>query len=167
MNQYQELWWKQSQSDYAAFLLLRNSKYPACHQLHYLQMVTEKLAKAYFWRTGTPPPRVHSGFTQFMRSLGGVPSNRQAHIASTLDFKSFAALQTWMRMILPLMYDLEHLAPSLANNGPNPEYPWPHIAPAENPVGHTFAIWGRLNTGQGRQLISVIGFAVDRFPSYG
>jgi hypothetical protein len=46
MNKYQELWWQQSESDHAAFQLLRGHGPGVCHTLHYLQMTTEKLAKA-------------------------------------------------------------------------------------------------------------------------
>jgi hypothetical protein len=168
MNQYQELWWTQARSDHKVLLLLRRTSADPCHQLHYLQMVTEKLAKAYFWRSGTPPPRRHAGFVQFMRSLGGVQLSQQTRLTAILDFKSFSALQIWIRAVLPLVYDLERIAPSLAQNGPNPEYPWPHDAPAECPARHQFALWGQLtSTGLGHQLLKVVQSAVDRFPVYG
>jgi hypothetical protein len=54
MNSYQKVWWKQAKSDHDAFLLIRRQGIAQCHLLHYLQMVTEKIAKAYFWRSGTP-----------------------------------------------------------------------------------------------------------------
>jgi hypothetical protein len=168
MNQYQELWWEQSRSDHRALLMLRSAGADPCQQLHYLQMVTEKLAKAYFWRSGAPPPRYHTGFVHFMRSLGGVQQAHQTRLATILDFKTFSALQIWIRAVLPLVYDLERLAPALAQNGPNPEYPWPHHAPAECPARHDFALWAKLtNTGLGHQLLKVVGAAVDRFPAYG
>jgi hypothetical protein len=168
MNPYQKLWWEQSRSDHSILILLRRNGASSCHQLHYLQMVTEKLAKAYFWRTGTPPPRKHTGSVQFMRSLGGVQQERQTSIATALDFKSFSAFQSWIRNVLPMIYDLERLAPALALDGPIPEYPWPHNAPTDNPVAHTFALWGQLTgTAIGRQLVKVVGLAVDRFSTYG
>jgi hypothetical protein len=167
MNGFQDLWWQQTKSDHGILVLLRKQGGAACHQLHYLQMVTEKLAKAYFWRTGAPPPRNHAGFVQFLRSLGGVPQARRQLVASTLGFTLFADLQMWINSILPLAYDLERLAPALANDGPNPEYPWPHIAPTNAPVHFSFDVWNRLTgTGRGRQLIRVIELAVDRFPNY-
>ena len=52
MNPYQRVWWQQVQSDYSVLLLLRREGAAPCRQLHYLQMVTEKLAKAYLWRHG-------------------------------------------------------------------------------------------------------------------
>ncbi len=168
MNQYQQLWWEQSRSDHSILILLRRNGSDSCHQLHYLQMVTEKLAKAYFWRTGTAPRKKHTGFVQFMRTLGGVQQAKQTSIATALEFKTFVAFQTWIRNVLPLIYELERLAPALALNGPNPEYPWPHILPTANPVGHNFALWWQLtSTAIGRQFVRVVGLAVDRFPTYG
>jgi hypothetical protein len=168
MNQYQELWWEQSRSDHKVLVVLRRNGADPCHQLHYLQIVTEKLSKAYFWRSGTPPPKNHAGSVQFMRSLGGVQQSTRTHLASTLDFKSFPSLQLWIRNVLPIVYRLERLAPALAQDGPNPEYPWPLVAPADNPVRHRFGLWGQITkTALGRQFVRVVGLAVERFPTYG
>jgi hypothetical protein len=168
MNRYQEMWWEQSRSDHKVLVMLRNNGAEPCQQLHYLQMATEKLAKAYFWRSGAAPPKSHSGFVQFMRALGGVQQLRQAQIAGALEFNSFVALQVWIHAVLPLVYQLERLAPAMAQNGPNPEYPWPHDAPIECPVRHQFVLWGQMtNTGLGRQLTRAIRSAVNNFPAYG
>jgi hypothetical protein len=122
MNQFQELWWEQSRSDQGVLVILRKNGAAPCHQLHYLQMVTEKLAKAYFWRTGAAPPRNHMGVVQFMRSLGDVrESSRQAQLAESFGFRTFDSLRAWIQASLPMIYDLERLAPALARDGPNPE----------------------------------------------
>jgi hypothetical protein len=168
MNSFQELWWEQFRSDHSVLILLRRNGADPCHQLHYLQMVTEKLAKAYFWRSGDSPPRNHAGFAQFMRSLGGVQPSKQAQIAASLGFKNFSSLRTWIRAVQPMVYDLERLAPALSLDGPNPEYPWPHRAPTDNPVRYRFELWEQMTTtAMGRQLVRVVGHAVDRFPNYG
>jgi hypothetical protein len=166
MNSYQELWWQQAKSDHDAFVILRGEGIAECHSLHYLQMVTEKIAKAYFWRSGSPPPRSHAGFVQFLRFLGHVRQNDRHRIANLFSFNRFAGFQNWIRTILPIAYDLERLTPDLANDGPNPEYPWPHAQPSTAPVNHNFAVWTSLRSGQGRSLMSVIHIAVDRFPEY-
>ncbi|MFI5387150.1 MAG: hypothetical protein ACHQ50_13645 [Fimbriimonadales bacterium] len=166
MNNYQNLWWEQARSDHKAFMLLRAQGIAQCHSLHYLQMVTEKLAKAYFWRSGHAPPRSHAGFVQFLRFLGHVPVNDRERIANLFSFNRFADFQNWICTILPIAYDLERLAPALANEGPNPEYPWPHAQPVYAPVNHNFAVWTVLTSGQGRDLMRVIRIAVDRFPEY-
>lgn len=166
MNNYQELWWQQAQSDHAAFVLLRSDGIAQYHSLHYLQMVTEKIAKAYFWRSGSPPPRSHAGFVQFLRFLGHIRQNDRDRIADLFSFKRFTDFQNWIRAVLPIAYDLERLAPNLARDGPNPEYPWPHARPEAAPVSHNFPVWASLTSGQGRDLMRVIRIAVSRFPEY-
>jgi hypothetical protein len=164
MNKAQELWWQQAQSDFAAFGLLRRAA--PCHQLHYLQMVTEKLAKAYLWRSNSPPPTVHAGFVQFLRSIAGSREPKHQQIATILGFGRSEDFQSWIQSILPLAYDLERLAPAPLNS-PNPEYPWPHEMPQFAPATHEFEIWKQLTgTGRGRQFMQVIETAVKHFPAY-
>ena len=130
MNNSQRLWWEQAKSDHAAFVVLRRQPGVAdCHPLHYLQMVTEKLAKAYFWRIGSPPPKHHAGFVQFLRFFGQIPPTDRNRIATLFGFNRFVDLQRWISSTIPIAYALERLAPALANDGPNPEYPWPHARP--------------------------------------
>jgi hypothetical protein len=167
MNSFQRLWWEQARSDHGIFVLLRRQGSAQCHQLHYLQMTTEKIAKAYFWRSGSSPPKKHSGFRQFLKFLGQTRPHHRARVASLFRFKRFPDFQNWINSVLPIVYDLEHLAPDLANDGPNPEYPWPHRRPTNAPVLHDFDLSTILvSTGPGRRLTRVIQMAVDRFPEY-
>ena len=130
-------------------------------------MATEKLGKAYFWRDGSTPPRSHAGFVQFMRQLGSVRREERDAIAATFNFSRFRDFQNWINAILPIAYDLQRLAPALANDGPNPEYPWPQEAPSETPVRYEFPLSATLrDTGQGRAFIRVLGWAIEKFPVY-
>ena len=170
MNAYQELWWRQTQSDYSVLLLLRQKGCAPCHQLHYLQMVTEKLGKAYFWKSGrVPPKKSHASFVQFLRALNSRSKSDLARIAKALGFADISGFENWIPTITPLAYSLEQLAPSLAgDNGPNPEYPWPRTAPVNAPVSFPFPIWTELlETGKGRKLLKVIDALVTRFPEFG
>jgi hypothetical protein len=168
MNDFQRLWWRQAKSDHDIFVLLRDTGVSACHQLHYLQMATEKLAKAYFWRTGSPPWKSHVGLRQFLLRLATARTSERQRIVEALAFKRFDDFQAWNRAIAPLAYGLERLAPALAQcDGPNPEYPWPHSAPTQAPVDYEFQVWKDLTeTGRGRQLQQVIADAMRRFPTY-
>jgi len=166
MNSYQEVWWQQARSDHEAFVLLRRAGTAPCHALHYLQMVTEKLAKAYFWRSGSPPPKSHAGFVQLLRFLGQTPQQSRERVANLFSFTRFADFQNWIRLVLPIAYELERLAPDLAADGPNPEYPWPHSQPQFAPVNYQFTIWTTLKNGQGRDLLRVVRLAVERFPEF-
>lgn len=166
MNQYQELWWRQARSDHDMFVLMRSHGAPHCQSLHYLQMVTEKIAKAYFWRSGSPPPMKHAGFVQFLRFLGQIRRSEQERIAKLFTFSRFDSFRNGIRAMLPIAYDLERLAPTLATDGPNPEYPWPHRTPQYAPADYNFPIWGSLQTGRGNNLLRVIRIAVVEFPHY-
>lgn len=168
MNVYQECWWRQAQSDLDVLTLLRRHSEPPSHQLHYLQMMSEKIAKAYFWGHGKPPRKTHAGFAKFIRLLGHArqPVDRD-RIASALGFARFADFEWWSRTSLDLVYSLERLAPALAQDGPNPEYPWPSDAPVNVPATFNFPLWQDLSeTGRGRRLIEIIGRTVINFPSF-
>jgi hypothetical protein len=129
-------------------------------------MATEKLSKAYLWRSGHAPPKSHTGFVRFLRAL----LDRRAEldrIAPVLGFHRREDLDTWVRSVQLLAYSLQNVAPAEASNGPNPEYPWPYEAPAHCPIDHTFALWEQLtNTGRGRKLIVFIERAVACFDQY-
>jgi len=166
MNSFQSLWWEQAKSDHTIFIVLRGQGAAQCHLLHYLQMATEKIAKAYFWRNGIAPPAKHAGFVQFLRFLGQTPIRDRQRIAELFTFARFSDFQSWIHAVLPVAYDLEQLAPALACDGPNPEYPWPHRAPVAAPALYQFEVWKQLTTGQGRDLMRFIKLAVDRFSEH-
>ena len=103
---------------------------------------------------------------QYLRFLGQTRPTDRERIANLFTFTRFADFQSWIRAVLPIAYELERLAPTLANDGPNPEYPWPHHQPAEAPANHNFDTWVKLTTGHGRDLMRIIAIAIDRFPEY-
>jgi hypothetical protein len=84
-------------------------------------MATEKLAKAEACSTiGGPPPRSHKGFSEFIRK--GARRHREA-----LSRRMKLRPENFDRLILslaPLSRKIESLAPNLAGEGPNTEYPW-------------------------------------------
>jgi len=167
MNDSQRLWWQQAQSDYEIFTLLRRQGVPDCHKLHYLQMATEKLAKAFLWKSGTPPPKSHTGFVQFLRMLGSARSSERDRLAGIFSFRNYNALQNWIyNSISPIAYDLERITPDLANDGPNTEYPWPHQNPTDTPIDYEFDLWSTLENSKGRELMTFIKDAVHKFPEY-
>ena len=167
MNQFQEIWWQQASSDFDIFLQFRRRGNPVCHTLHYLQMSTEKLGKAYLWRKNTHPPTNHAGFTQLLQGLGQVRgAKRRQHISTLFGYGRFRDFRSWISTIMPIAHEVQRLAPSFANNGPNPEYPWPHQQPSNNPINHTFCVWDDLTVGQGRGLMIFIQDAVREFPNY-
>ncbi len=162
----QSLWWRQAQSDHDVFVHLRRTGAGECHRLHYLQMATEKLSKAYLWRSGHAPPKSHTGLVRFLRAL----LDRRGEldrIAIIFEFGPSVDLDRWVRNVRTLAYELQNIAPAEAGDGPNPEYPWPHQAPVHCPADHEFNLWRQLeDTGQGRKLLLFIGHAIERFDRY-
>jgi len=167
MNNAQKLWWRQAKSDFSIFILLRRAESHECHLLHYLQMATEKISKAYLWRSGHAPPKTHTGFVRFLRALIGRRPAELERIAKIFGFRRSADLDRWVSSVQILAYSLQNIAPAEANDGPNPEYPWPHAAPTHCPSDHTFLLWFELvNTGQGRKMMEFIDRAISRFDAY-
>ena len=140
MNDRQRCWFDQVRSDYEVLLLLRRTGASPCHQLHYLQVVTEKLGKAYFWRTNRPPRRGHASFVRFLQALDDRPASDVRRIAQLLGFGRAENLENWIPHVAPLAYELKRLAPALAMDGPNAEYPWPAAAPVSSPATHDFRL---------------------------
>ena len=167
MNRYQELWWKQASSDYMVFSHFKSQGFPQCHALHYLQMSTEKISKAYAWRKQSPPKTSHAGFVIFMRLL--TKNNQQQsrnRLANLFGFERFKDFQNRISIALPVAYGMQNLAPTLAKSGPNPEYPWPHDSPEFAPVTYDFSEWRALFTLAGREFLIFVGSAIENFPEY-
>ena len=110
---------------------------PYCHQLHYLQMSTEKLAKAYGTPpNGEPPPPVHEGLVNLLRLVRRSPDLRRR-----LGFgRDTASFDRFIVSLLPLARAIERLAPSFAGTTqPNPEYPWLDVATGRVVAPEAFA----------------------------
>jgi len=153
MTESQRLFLVQSRTAFDVFKLLRaHPDLPACHALHYLQMATELLGKAHAWRHGCPRSS-HRAFVGFLRSLS---TNRQAQ--KQLGFEG--SNESWRHLIRkssPLAERIQELAPALAKDAPNPEYPWPQDDPKFAPVEHEFEIWLELQrTAEGRQFLKLV-----------
>ena len=153
MNARQQAFYRQARSDWAVFRHFRpgSSRYwvaaqrlwcsvvgirpfsfPVCHELHYLQMCTEKLSKAYYktdLRTG------HAAFRRFLADLPGNPN-----AMTPLGFAAIADLSRWQGSVKPIVDAIEDLAPAIADlkGLPNPEYPWPKVNPTIAPVDHSY-----------------------------
>jgi len=153
VNAAQRLFLVQAISDFAVFKLLRdNADLPPCHALHYLQMATELLAKAFASKHG-PVRKSHQGFVPFIRTLA---SNRKAQEILGYEGQNYK----WEHMIrksVPLAEQIENLAPSLSKNRPNPEYPWPDDNPTIAPVEHDFDLWRNLEKSpEGRSFLHLV-----------
>jgi hypothetical protein len=159
MNEQQRLFLVQARSDWDVFQLLKRR--PVCHQLHYLQMCTEKLAKAYFWRDKSAANLGHAAFSKFVRSIG---TNRT--VAEKLGFPNTTSFKEWIKDVSDLAYELERLSPDLAGAGPNPEYPWPREEPTCAPIEQQFQAWAHFQTANGNCLRRMIQQALGAFEAW-
>jgi hypothetical protein len=136
---WREANFKQAKSDYeVAKILWTRPDVHRCHALHYLQMSTEKLARAFL--AEEEPRWTHRGFVQFLRSLRREKENGWENLGKThLKMPTRKAYQNFIDSLLPLAALIEELAPTLAGNSPNPEYPWRVGDEILAPVEHDFA----------------------------
>lgn len=162
----QSRWWAAVQRGWCRLAGVRPFSFPVCHELHYLQVCTEKLLKAYYktdLRTG------HAAFRRFLTDL---PANSKA--LNPLGFASTADLTRWQGSVKPIVDAIEDLAPSIADNKglPNPEYPWPKANPTMAPADHPFTaeVYTHLNA-QARSgepaFLTILGRMVDTMQSVG
>jgi hypothetical protein len=130
-------------------------------------MAAEKISKAYLWRSGSPPPRSHVGLMRFMRALLVRGRAEVSRIAKVFEFGRPRDMDAWVKQVAPLAYELQNLAPAEANDGPNPEYPWPHEQPTHCPASYSFELWAKLRDHvQGRNLLRFVERAIERFEEY-
>jgi len=109
---------------------------PECHRLHYLQMLSEKLAKAYECRrTGQVQPReTHGGLPSLLRST---ISNRA--FREFMDYPNAKSFGAMVRSLLPVAEAVDRLAPRGGeDSGPNAEYPWSEGGQVTAPCFHGF-----------------------------
>ncbi len=114
---------RQAKSDLAAReALLSDRSLPDCHQLHYLQMACEKLAKAHLIAGGADPSTLQASHAYVAKQLPIIARHylaREAHSRPK---------GTWIiSAISKLARQIELLAPAVDDAGRSPsncEYPW-------------------------------------------
>jgi len=120
---------KQARSDLAVFDAISNQ--PICQQLHYIQMATEKVAKAYLSAGDERPPQIHDVIVRFLRACRG---NSFLQNACRMRREQFRA---YVKSLLTTGEQIEDLVPAKNVDKPNPEYPWQEndkvIAPVDYP----------------------------------
>jgi hypothetical protein len=113
---------RQARSDEAVRRRLNDSATEYSHRLHYLQMVTEKLAKAFQVSPDDPQPpsMTHRAFVRFLQILKSRPD-----IQRQLGYRDGKVFGRLIDSLLDLARQIQSLAPSIAHlTQPNPEYPW-------------------------------------------
>ena len=94
----------QARSDFEMLSFLRLHNAPFCHQLHFLQMATEKLGKGFATAPGGGQPvKVHRAFVGFVRSVKSSVQLRQACRCGPGQIDAYIAA------LLPLARQIEDL----------------------------------------------------------
>lgn len=112
----------QARSDDEVRRILNARRVAYSHQLHYLQMVCEKLARAFLVDPAAdePPPRTHAAFVRLLQVIKGRPDIRRQ-----VGYQDSKVFRAFIDSLLPTASRIEALAPSAAGDRhPNPEYPW-------------------------------------------
>lgn len=119
---WRRAYFTQAQNDYGVFReFKKRADVAMCQKLHYLQMATEKLAKAFLSPpSGERPPRVHKALARFLRISKGRPEIRRK-----LGYeRNYRAYCIYIDSLLDLAERIERLAPVGGQERLNPEYPW-------------------------------------------
>lgn len=170
-----EAFLRQARSDYQVFaLLLRLSRegVEECHALHYLQMTTEKIAKAALLASGVTFDKYsHVAFSHIPTQLA------RRDVARALGWGQLRPFLTFLRKAGPLFRAIDELHPavgaqsseSTSKEGPNVEYPWRGRSPAGTstwfvPAEHRFGLLSRLQRSrEGTTLLVLIERLLERF----
>ncbi|MDP2808442.1 MAG: hypothetical protein Q8O74_09950 [bacterium] len=117
---WRQAFFKQAGDDYSMFVHLNQVSSAECRQLHYLQMATEKLAKAFLCGPDNIPPKItHIALTKFLKVAKSRPDLRRQLGYETKR----AAFVSYIDGLIPFAKKIENLAPEGIDK-PNPEYPW-------------------------------------------
>ena len=154
----------QSQSDWQVYdRLAAEPQIPACHELHYLQMACEKIAKAYRCRdTGTNLDDLlkrHVGFAKFIGSFLASPSMKAAYKGRD------AQLREVSRLARALAREIEKLAPAVdrAGSPENAEYPWESGEDVISPCRYSYPRLSLLMSAGGRTVLKLVARAIQGF----
>lgn len=163
---YAEAFATQGRSDWALYKHLTGlakPSFPQCHALHYLQMATEKIAKAYRLRdtAGDVDELVkhHTGFVEFVNAFFRSPAIRQEYNGQD------AALRTLQKNAVLLAQEIENLAPAIDRQArpENAEYPWQRDDAVVAPCQFTFPNLGMLHQTGGRAVMNLVERAFREF----
>jgi hypothetical protein len=154
----------QARSDLTAYDALCTLKSVSpCHQLHYLQMLTEKISRAARMAAGVSNAHEasHKAFSKLTAIL-----ERSDFAAKRLGMDK-ASYRHFVKRAHGLAREIEELAPAIGT-GPNVEYPWEgrdgdgaiiwHV-----PADYPFPVYLRLRQADGVTLLKLVRILIENF----
>jgi hypothetical protein len=154
---------RQALSDWETYELLADQGSPRCHQVHYLQMAAEKIAKGYRFRdTSTSREQLlrhHVGFKKFFRSFLKSPYVNQMYAGKS------AQLNQVSKHCHQLALEIEKLAPAVDPDSrpANPEYPWEQGGTLIVPCDYEFPNLSLRDAKRGRTFLKLLEIAIREF----
>jgi hypothetical protein len=153
---------EQARSDWQVWELIRQQELPSCHALHYLQMACEKLGKAFLITGGAlsleQARNSHVAFKRFLQAASRHPELQRLLAMNSSQFRAH------IKRMLPLAEAIERLAPALAQDGPNAEYPWQSPdRKIHTPMRYEFPVIRQLLEPSGLNLIKIVDLVLQRF----
>lgn len=138
---WHEAYFEQARSDHEIFMKLNDPSVEDCHRLHYLQMTTEKLSKALmsnFSNQNTAPIKTHKSVVKMLKVI-----KQRPEISRQLRYRNHASFSSYINGLLPFAEQVERLAPALAMDQENPEYPWQYLHSSDviAPSKHSFKVF--------------------------
>ena len=160
-----EAFLRQARSDFSIYQLLHETEgLPKCHELHYLQMNTEKLAKAVRLVFGGSSAAGYS-HAAFSKLAGVLRMHRPTAAAMDMEPRAF---RHFIRRTSALMAEIEQLHPQLGAAA-NVEYPWRGRDASGSstwhaPIDYHFPITSKLNHyPDGQSLLKLIDRSIHNF----
>lgn len=149
----------QARSDWEIYQELKDD-HQQCHELHYLQMTTEKLSKAAL-ATSFIPSKSHQVFIKFLRSTQFNPTIRDKLADNPNQYRSI------INEILPIAEKVEQLAPAYDGVASNSEYPWEKTdGSIVSPSVYAFPVWNELKSPSGKKLLRLIQQLIYKFDEF-
>lgn len=153
--------YEQASSDWAIYELLSSARrVERCHPLHYLQMATEKIAKAYRIRDVAADvdelARHHSGFAPFVNQFMNSDVVRNEYRGRD------AARESKRQQLHRLAEQVERLAPAIDNlaTPENAEYPWQRGDTILVPCRYQYPALNFLTEPSGLALLNLVSRAI-------
>lgn len=153
---------RQAESDLRVALCLLGGRHEVCHAIHYFQMASEKIGRAIRISGGQygASAKTHVAIVKALRLIMSHPKS-----AAVLMRGDSPRLKGWIEQVLPLARSIERVAPAVAGNGENAEYPWMLSDGSWTPPSdHDFrTISSLLRSSQGNRYVDLLKSLTTRF----
>jgi hypothetical protein len=151
----------QADADFKTFLMLQGrSKIPECHELQFLQMACENLAKAYLCEQETAPATLQGSHHYIENVLAVV---LRQYIG--LSYPKPGPARSIAKQVKHLCQEINWLCPSVTrgNRPDNCEYPWTNgKGKLHVPVNWKFTTLERSLKWRGKDFFRFVGEAIKR-----